>query len=335
MNQRRARLLVAGLGRIGRLHAENLAHRIGCAELSGVADAVEPVAREIGERFGVPWWASFPDALRDPELDGVVIATPTALHPEMVEVAAAADKHVFCEKPLAFDKEASCRAVTAARAAAVTLQVGFQRRFDRDWIEMKRALDSGSLGELRLLRSSHRNAHEAVSSRELGGVFVDLAIHDFDAALWLGGAVAEVFALMSPGGGAGIALRFACGALGLIDVGRTVRYGFDCTAELVGSQASVRTGYQHRRGGLEWMRDGRASTDLTADHAERHGPAYIRELECFSELVLGVGRNDSPGEAGVAALELALAAERSAESGQTVRLDVDGTTATGATRAGP
>jgi predicted dehydrogenase len=317
MSTPRARLVVAGLGRIGRLHAGNLAARVASAELVAVVDAVEPLARSVGELYGVGWFASLERALAESDLDGVVIATPTWLHPELVELAAGAGKHVFCEKPLGFEVEPSRRALAAARTAGVQLQVGFQRRFDPDWLALKEALDGGELGTLRLLRSSHRNARPAEAGDALGDVFVDLAIHDLDAARWLGGEVVEVFALAGRGVGetAAIALRFESGALGLVDVSRHARYGFECSVELVGSQATTRTGYAHRRREVELLRDGRASAPVPADHAQRHEAAYVHELEHFGELVMGRREPGSTGDDAVAALELARLAARSAELG--------------------
>jgi predicted dehydrogenase len=311
--------VVAGLGRIGRLHARNLTGHVATAELAAVVDAVEPRARSLGELHGVPWFTSLDSAVAR-EVDGVVIAAPTALHPELVEATASAGKHVFCEKPLGFEIESSRRAVGAAEAAGVHLQVGFQRRFDPDWMALDEALRGGELGELRLLRCSHRDAGDREAAAALGDVFVDLAVHDLDAARWLGGDVAQVFALTRPASGgpiaaaAAIALRFDSGALALVDVCRGVRYGFECSAELVGSRATARLGYAGHRG-VELLRDGRAAAPLAADHAERHDAAYVRELEAFGELVLGRRPSVPSGDDAVAALELALLARRSAELG--------------------
>ncbi|HEX3276910.1 MAG TPA: Gfo/Idh/MocA family oxidoreductase, partial [Thermoleophilaceae bacterium] len=108
----RARLAVVGLGRIGRLHAANLAGRVPGASLVGVVDALEPVARAVGEQHGVAWSTSVDELL--PRAQGVVIAAPTAFHVELVERAAEAGRHVFCEKPLGFDVEGACRGVAAA-----------------------------------------------------------------------------------------------------------------------------------------------------------------------------------------------------------------------------
>jgi myo-inositol 2-dehydrogenase / D-chiro-inositol 1-dehydrogenase len=325
MSDRRARLVVAGLGRIGRLHASNLAGRVPSASLVGVVDAVEPLARSIGELHGVPWSTSLDGALRDRRVDGVVIAAPTRLHCEIVELAAGAGKHVFCEKPLGFGVEAARQAVDGARAAGVHVQVGFQRRFDRDWVTLKEALEGGELGRLLLLRSSHRDARPSAAA--LGDLFVDVAVHDLDAARWLGGEVTEVFALPRrgagepPAAGAAIALRFETRALGLMDVSRDARYGFECSAEVVGAKATARTGYLQRRGDVELLRDRSASRRLPADHAERHAAAYVGELEHFGELVMGRRAPRSTGDDAVAALELAQLAARSAELGVPLTAD--------------
>jgi predicted dehydrogenase len=204
--------------------------------------------------------------------------------------------------------------VDAARRSRVLLQVGFQRRFDRDWMALDDALAGGELGELRLLRSSHRNASEPQASAPLGDVFVDLAIHDLDAARWLGGAVSELSAC-EHAGTATISLRFESGALGLIDVSRRAGYGFECSAELVGTRATARLGAAFGSAGVELLRDGRASARLAADHAERHAAAYVAELDHFGAMALGARPRGADGADAVAALQLALLARESAASG--------------------
>ena len=320
MRRRRAALVVVGLGRMGRLHAENLAGRVPSAALAGVVDAAEPLARAVGERHGVPWSASLEAMLEDPAVDGVVIAAPTRLHPELVGLAASAGKHVLCEKPLGFDAVDARGAVDIARAAGVALQVGFQRRFDPGWTALKDALERGELGRLHLLRCSHRDARPPEAG--LGDLLADMAVHDLDAARWLGGEVADVLALPRASLGEGpvlaaaIALRFESGALAAIDVSRDARYGFECSAELVGSRATGRIGYGHRPGDLELLHDCRAAVRLSADHAERHEAAYLNELQHFGQVATGSREPTPTGEDAVAALELASAARRSSEAGE-------------------
>jgi myo-inositol 2-dehydrogenase/D-chiro-inositol 1-dehydrogenase len=308
---------VVGLGRIGRLHAENLAIRVRSAELVGVVDPVEALARNVAAELDVRWWSSLEELLAGAAVDGVVVATPSELHPELVRSVAAAGTHVFCEKPLGVDAATCAEAVAATRAAGVRLQVGFQRRFDSDWQALKAAVDDGVLGTLDLFRCSHRNARPPEAVAQLGNIFVDVASHDLDAARWLAGEVAEIYAYAGSGdpGAAALALGFQGGGIGLIDVSRRAGYGFECSAELVGSDATMRCGYQERRDGIELLRDGRAGASLARDHAERHREAYVAELEHFGEVALERSAPRVGGEEALAALRLAELAARSAELG--------------------
>jgi predicted dehydrogenase len=308
--RRHAGLAVVGLGRVGRLHARNLAQCVPSAWLAAVADPVDERARSVGERYGVDWTAGADEAIDNPRVEGVVIAAPTSAHAELVERAAAARKPVLCEKPLGPDPRSARRAAAAAAAAGVPLLVGFQRRFDPDWCALKRIVESGRLGTLELVRMSHRGPEPPSASAPLGDVLVDVAVHDLDAARWLGGEVAEVSAHRAGAEAAVIVLRFETGALGVIDVSRAASYGFDCSAELVGSDATARTGHAYRLHDVEVTEDLRSSAPLARDHAERHRVAYVRELEHFARLVAGGDCAGATGADAVAALELALAAAR-------------------------
>src|SRR5262249_46133887 len=147
---------LAGLGRIGQLHAENLV-RSPAVELVRIVDAVEEVARATGDRHGLEWSTDYGALLEDADVEGVVIATPTAFHVDMVEQASAAGKHAFCEKPTALEVEPTVRAIEAAAAAGIKLQVGFHRRFDPDWASAAARIHGGELGDVHLFRSSLRD----------------------------------------------------------------------------------------------------------------------------------------------------------------------------------
>ena len=318
----RVRIAVVGLGRMGRLHAGNLAARVPGAVLAAVVDPVEPLAESLGARYEVAWATSVDDVLADAALDGVVIATPSALHPDLVERAAAAGKHIFCEKPLGLDASACAESVAAADAAGVVLQVAFQRRFDPDWQALRSALEAGSIGSLTVFRCSHRNPASPGADAGLGDVFADVAIHDLDAARWLGGEVTAVHALETGEGNAAVvSVRFEGGAAGAIDVYRDARYGFECNAELVGSDGTIRCGYAQRRDGTEVLREGALTARLVQDHAERHGAAYLRELEHFAAVVTGDTEPAVTGHDALAAQRLVALARRSSAIG--ARLTVD------------
>ncbi len=325
---RPVRLGVAGLGRIGQMHAANLG-RTPVAEIAFVVDAVEEVAWATGERLDVPWSTSF-DELLAADVEGVVIATPTTQHAAMVELAAASGKHVFCEKPLALDVEPTVQAIEAAEAAGVKLQVGFHRRFDPDWVAATARIKSGELGDVYLFRTSLRDkkspgvAYIAGS----GGFFVDVTIHDLDTARWMVGEIVQVnaigaalsdpaFAEVGDLDNAVVTLRFANGALGVIDNSRAAGYGYECSTEVVGSKASVRIGY-HRNVNNEWLTPGSASVDWVNDFTERYPTAYLLELEDFAAAIRDDREPAVTGNDALAAFGLAQACDRSFREGSTV-----------------
>jgi len=305
---------VIGLGAIGRLHAANLARDTPGARLVMVVDKDAEVAERVSRGLGVPSSASVEDALGESGVSGVVIAAPSPVHADLVEAAAAAGLHVFCEKPLGVELAAAQRAVRAARAAGVRLQVGFQRRFDPGFMAAKRHIDSGKLGRIQLLRIAHRNRtapHEGDLDGRLGSIFVDMTVHDMDSALWLAGAVDEVHAFERLRNTVTV-LRFAAGGMGLIDNCRFAGYGFECSAELVGSDSTVRIGARGHSIDVDVLSSRGAVSRIADDNIERHSTAYRDELRHFVDCIRDEAEPCVAGEDAIAALQLALAAEQSA-----------------------
>jgi len=335
--RRRARLAVAGLGRIGLLHAGNLFERVPSADLVRVADADPVRAERGGEALAVSWGTDFDALLADDAVEGVVIATPSALHAEMIEAAARAGRHVLVEKPLALDVGSAQRAVAAARASGIQLQVGFQRRFQPEWRAARVALERGAIGAARLLRIAHRNM--AVSSDvpldSLGDIMIDVAVHDFDTARWLLGHSTEVIAA-APAHGLGggpqpagceavaVLIRFQSGALAMIDAARSSGYGYECSGELLGSDGALRVGMEHRAIELEQLAAGEARGALATGHESRHELAYVAELEHFARVVLGQVEPEASGEDAVATLELVGAARAALERSEPVAVSRTG-----------
>ncbi len=329
------RVGIAGLGRLGRIHAENIHGRIPSLKLVRVVDTVEEVARSTGERLGVPWSTRFDDLLNEATIEAVVLVTPTPMHAPMIEQATAAGKHVFCEKPIALDVETTQRAIAAARTAGVKLQIGFHRRFDPDWAAAARRIHRGELGAIQLFRTSLRDMCPPSLDylKSSGGFFVDMMIHDFDTARWMAGEVDELTAFGANLADPAIAeigdvdhgivvLRFASGALGIIDDSRAAGYGYECSTEVVGALATARIAH-HRRVNVEWLTPGSASTDYVADFLEQFPRAYALELEDFAEAISSERPVAVTGEDGLAALVLAQAASRSLQEQRTVRIHRD------------
>jgi inositol 2-dehydrogenase len=324
------RVGLAGLGRMGRIHAGNLAGRCPSARLVAVTDFDPVAAAAAGAEFGVPVAPDFDALLSD--VDAVVIATPTGTHADLITRAAAAGKAVFCEKPVSLDRPDTVSALAAVRAAGVPLQVGFHRRFDPDWAAATARIRAGELGQVYLFRTSLRDMRspDPAFLASSGGFFVDVTIHDLDTARWMAGEIVEVtatgaalsdprFAELGDIDTALVTLRFANGALGVIDNSRSAGYGYECSTEVVGSAATVRIENPPPRH-YRWLTPGATTQGIVRDFQERYPVAYAAELAGFARSVLAGEPPAVGGADALAAYDLAVAADRSWRTGAPVRL---------------
>jgi myo-inositol 2-dehydrogenase/D-chiro-inositol 1-dehydrogenase len=324
---------VIGAGTIGSFHAESLAHRVPGARLVAIVDPEPGVADRMADRLGVPAAATDPgEVLADGDVAAVVIATPARFHADLVVVAAGAGKHVFCEKPMGLEVGDARRAIEAANAAGVTLQVGFQRRFAADWREARRLLDDGRLGTPRLLRSLTRDPGFEPSRVPPNTIFLETLIHDFDVLRYLNPGVepVEVYAvadaLVAPEWGdrglldtAVVMVRFANGATGIAEACFEAAYGYDVRAEVFGS-AGMATMGDGRRSGMVRSDAGGRSIETVRSFIEMFGEAYTAELAAFIDVVRTEGSPFVSGVDAAAALAVARAAIESAERGAPVRV---------------
>ncbi len=328
----KVRVALIGLGRMGRIHAGNLAARCRSAELAVVADSDPRMAAGAGEEFGVPWTADVGDVLGDSTVEAVAVATPTATHGDLAVRAARAGKHVFCEKPIALDRATTVRTVEAVAATGVRFQVGFHRRHDPDWVAAAERIHAGEMGEPYLFRTSLRDMRpppvEYLAGS--GGFFVDMTIHDLDTARWMVGEIVEVSSYGSAIADAGIrdigdidtavvVLRFESGALGVIDNSRAAGYGYECSTEVMGERATVRIDRpQHRD--YRWLTPAGATYGISRDFEERYPLAYAAELEAFARCVREDTAPAVTGLDALAAFDLATAAGLSWREGRAVRV---------------
>jgi len=318
---------------MGRFHAETLAWRVPSAELVRLVDVDEDRARSISDQLDrVPWSTSYKDMLRDSDIQAVIIVTPTPLHAEMIEAAAISGKHVFCEKPISLDASRTREAADIAGALGVKLQIGFHRRFDPDYRAAQQRIVAGDLGQLYLFRTSSRDPRPPGFDflEQSGGLFVDFSLHDLDLARWLVGEVEEVtavgaalsdagFARLGDFDNAAIVLRFAGGALGIIDNSRVSGYGYECSSEVMGSLATLRIDGQ-RQVGPEILADGSSIHRFRSEDVERWKVAYTEELAGFVQAVIEDLEPVVGGKDDVAAVVLAQAAARSLREQRTVRI---------------
>jgi predicted dehydrogenase len=246
--------------------------------------------------------------------------------------AARAGKPVFCEKPISLDRATTLDTLAEVREAGVAFQVGFHRRFDPDWVAAVERMRAGELGDVYLFRTSLRDkkAPPVEFLAGSGGFFVDVTVHDLDTARWMVGEVVEVsaygtavsdpaFAEIGDIDTAVVVLRFENGALGVVDNSRAAGYGYECSTEVMGSRATVRIDNPHRTS-YEWRTPGWAARDLVGDFEERYPRAYAEELDAFARCVRDGEPPRVTGADALAALDLALAADRSWREGRPVRV---------------
>jgi len=331
------RIGVIGAGRIGRIHAGNVARLWPAARLAAVADPRLEAAREAVAAAGCDARA-VDDArrlLEDDAIDALVIASPTGTHADLLEAAAAAGKHVLCEKPIDLDLERARTAVAAATRAGVALQIGFNRRFDPSFRRLAEAARTGDVGDVHLVRITSRDPAPPPASyaRASGGLFLDMCIHDLDMARFVTGEEpASVYAtgsvLVDPAIGeagdvdtAAVVLRMRSGALVLVDNSRRAVYGYDQRVEAFGAKGCLTTANATPTLVERWSGDGQRREPPLPFFLERYRESYAAELAEFVACV-HEGRGPSPdGEDGLRALELAACATRSAAEDRPVCVD--------------
>jgi myo-inositol 2-dehydrogenase/D-chiro-inositol 1-dehydrogenase len=324
---------VIGAGRIGRMHTENLVHHIPEAEVRAVASP--HLDEDWAVALGIPSRSTDNGTVfGDPEIEAVVITAPSGLHSELIVEAAAAGKHIFCEKPVGFDEEPIEAAIAVARDAGVQLQVGFNRRFDPDVCRLAEAVRDGDVGELHGLRVINRDpaAPPIDFVKRSGGMFFDFAIHDFDTVRFVSGSeIEEVFAagavLIDPEiGDAGdidtaiITLRLANGSLCVIDNSRQARYGYDQRFEAFGSNGNF-VADNLRATTVESFLEGGVFIDLPpVNFVERYREAFIAELRAFVTCVQRGTPVSVTADDALAAVKAAAAAKRSMIENRPVKL---------------
>lgn len=326
------RIGVLGLGRIGATHAGNLT----ALARDGVIDAVlahDPAGVPTGLGGAVAPCGSREELLST--VDGVVICTPTAQHPDDILAAADASLPIFCEKPISLDLASTDETLAVIAAAGVELQVGFQRRFEPGFVEMRRRIESGDLGALYVIRAASHDfepPHEEYLLKA-GSIFRDMHIHDFDAIRWLSGRevvdvyargsvlVDEMFARHGDVDTTAAVLTLEGGALAVLTGARDDALGYDHRTEVFGSRDSVTAGLNPRTPLRSVDPDGAPLGDAYPSFPVRFGPAYAAEMAAFVGLVRGDGPNRCPGTAAREALRLAIAADRSLSERRPVRVD--------------
>jgi myo-inositol 2-dehydrogenase/D-chiro-inositol 1-dehydrogenase len=332
---KKLKLGVIGTGRIGKVHIATLVQNVPQAEVVAIADINLQSANEVAKSFGISTvYSNYMDVINHPEVEAVVICSPTDTHARYIVDAAKAGKHIFCEKPVDLSLEVIKGAINAATTAGVKLMVGFNRRFDPNFLKIKQLVTDGRIGAPHILKITSRDPAPppAEYSAVSGGMFMDMTIHDFDMARYIAGSeVTEVYTkaavLVDPAiGKAGdvdtaiITLTFANGAIGVIDNSRKAVYGYDQRLEIFGSKGMLCADNNYPENHRYFSGEGVHGSLPLNFFMERYLESYANEMKIFCDAVVNNSKLPVDGSDGLMSVAIALAAKKSYLENRPVKL---------------
>ena len=325
---------IIGAGRIGQVHAKSITYHIPQAKIVAISDIYYEGAEKVAESLGIPnAYEDYHEILNNPEIDAVLICSSTDTHADIAVEAAEAGKHIFCEKPVDLTVAKIKKVIAAVEKAGVKLQIGFNRRYDHNFAEIKRLANDGKLGKLQTIKITSRDPEPPSIDyvKVSGGIFLDMTVHDFDMARFIGGEVEEVYANAAVTvdeaiGEAGdvdtalIALKFKNGAIGVIDNCRKACYGYDQRLEVFGTggQASAANDTPTN---VSYINENGNMTDKPLYFfLERYMQSCTDEMTEFINAVQNDELTKTTVNDGLEALRLGLAAKLSVKEHRPVKL---------------
>jgi len=334
-SMKKLKLGVIGAGRIGKVHIATLVQSVPQADVVALADTNINVATEVAKMFGIASvFTDYMSVIKHPDVEAVVICSPTDTHAKYIIDSARAGKHIFCEKPVDLSIEVIKNAINEVEKAGVKLMVGFNRRFDPNFLKIHQLVADGKIGEPHILKITSRDPAPppAEYSAVSGGMFMDMTIHDFDMARYITGSeVTEVFAksavLVDPEiGKAGdidtavITLSFANGAIGVIDNSRKAVYGYDQRVEIFGSKGMALADNNFPDNHKYFADDGVHGSLPYNFFMDRYIDAYANEMKIFCDAVINDKKPPVSGQDGLMSVVIALAAKKSHLENRPVKL---------------
>lgn len=337
MSKKTIKIGSVGIGRLGYQHAYNIANRVPGAELTALCARTEKNLNSVADEFGVPYrYTDFEEMCQNPDLDAIVIVSPSALHTEQIDIAMKAGKHVFCDKPLGTSVEACKQSEKVIEAHPdQVFMLGFVRRYDKSYIKMKEKIDNGDIGRIILIRSYSQdpisNIEGAIAyGPHSGGQFFDMSSHDIDLCRWFLDGKTDVKNIWSIGGcfefeqykdwndGDNVAtmMQFEDETMAFMFAGRAAAQGYNIETEVIGTRGTLRVGSVGTDTMLEVLSENGVCREIHPDFLSRFEDAFVREM---IEFVDCIKEDRQPGISvydGTIASEIAAACKQSFESGK-------------------
>lgn len=325
-----------GIGRIGKIHIENLLHRIPNVNLKLAADIKldEDLKNWVKERGGTNLTDDPYEIFNDPEIEIVLICSPTDTHAIFIQEAAKVKKQIFCEKPIDIDLNRIKKTLKIVEENGVKLMIGFNRRFDRNFKRIHELIVSGEIGTPQIVKITSRDPSPPPIDyiKVSGGIFLDMTIHDWDMARFQSHSdVEEVYAtgavLVDPKIGeagdidtAAAILKFKNGALGIIDNTRQAVYGYDQRVEVFGSKGCLIADNEATNTVRIYNAECTSVDKIPSFFMERYMNSYYSELKYFFDCIAKNGDPKPNGEDGLKNVLVALAAQKSLEENRPIKI---------------
>ncbi|WP_100331167.1 Gfo/Idh/MocA family oxidoreductase [Bacillus xiapuensis] len=330
----RIRCAVFGVGRLGFVHARNLATHIPGAELVALVASRKESAERAARELGVTMWTDNPQVVfEDPSIDAVVIATPTKTHAPLLIQAAKSKKHIFVDKPLTETSEEAEAVMAEIKQHGVYCQVGFMRRFDPAYVEAKRRIQAGDIGEPVYFKGMSRDPGSPPEEyiQTSGGIFLDLCIHEFDIARFLmedevqsvqsfGKVLVHPFMEKYRDVDQSITyLNFRRGAAANVEGGRNSTFGYDIRGEVVGTEGAIQIGSLQHHDYIILTKQ-KSSFDNIPSFPIKFQEAFLLELRHFIDCIREDKKPEVDENDGKIALEIAEAATESFKKNEIIFL---------------
>lgn len=321
---------IAGLGRLGSVHAANLAFRIPGVQLAAACSPVEAELTRAREQFGITdTYTDYDEMLQKADIDAVAVVTPSVMHFEQITKAIRAGKHVFSDKPLGVDIEEcrqACEEIEAHPDQVFFL--GFMRRYDPSYAYAKQKVEEGAIGTPYLVKATSFDPESVVEGcirycRTSGGIFIDSGSHDMDLMRWfLGSDAVEVYATgatfkhpeFAEAGDCetGCAMfRFANGAIGMSHQGRICAEGYHIEHEIIGTEGSIRISPVPAKNMAMLYNASGAVVECVENFPERFEQAYLLEMQEFIDCIRTGRKPGVTAADGLKAIRMAFATTQS------------------------
>lgn len=332
---------VIGLGRMGLWHARSIAKAGPEAKLIAVCDIQRELVENIAKELEVTAYREYGQILENPDIDAVLVVTPSDRHTQVVMDAVKAGKHVFCEKPIATTIEDAKRIADAVAKAGIKFQVGYMRRFDPAYREAKKMIEEGRIGEPVVFTSISKDPFPppewACDPKRGGGLYIDMHSHDFDLARWFmkdeikriyaedGALVYKNFKISGWVDNTIVNLKFQRGSIGVIIGSFSSGYGYDIRAEIQGTEGAIAVGEIRWRPVVFYSANGviypsMFKTNNTPHFMQRFNEAYIEEIRQFIHCIINDTEPLVTAKDAKIALEMSIAALRSSQERRPIEI---------------